>query len=444
VIEPLRLKAEDVAMDRARQALRLASASLPHLSGLSRFIRVKPTRRVSVAAVAPSGLVLVQPDIFSTIPVGEAAYVLAHELMHLALDTHGRQGETDHLLVNYAHDYIINDMLRDELGRDPPLHGLDMPGAREKSLEELCTELSEGAGPDQCWDPKGASRRTRNRQQSPGAMRRALEDAGLVEKESEPQRVRPDPQLSPGDLLPEDREPEFEPEISPELRKRFKEEVRKAAAKAASLAELKKKMDEAGQPADLSEPQRGSATMRALRDAYAPPWELALQRWMDAVSPGERTYARPSRRGASASDAVRPGRRRTGWTLHIILDTSGSMVDFLPRALGAIATFCDASGVDEVRLVQCDVEVTSDRWVEPQELAEYKITGFGYSDMTPGIMHLAEDPEVEAAILLTDGYIEIPAEPPPYRLVFGLIGQINRSFNPPYGQIIQLPSLQQA
>src|SRR5262249_37010124 len=226
-------------------------------------------------------------------------------------------------------------------------------------LEELCVELAgEGEGGTQCWNPKSA-RGKRRRREPKGQMTRALEEAGLVEKEPEPELRGPDPDLSPGDLLPEDREPDFEPEISRERPERLKERVREAAAKAASLAELKKKMDEAGQPADAQEPQRGSATMRALRDAYSPPWELAMQRWMDAVAPGERTYARPSRRGADRSDLVRPGRRRTGWTLHIMLDTSGSMADIIPRALGAIASFCDASGVEDVRIVQCDIEVTS-------------------------------------------------------------------------------------
>ena len=46
---------EKVALQRAQQALRLASASLPHLSGLVRLARIKPSRRVPVAAVAASG-----------------------------------------------------------------------------------------------------------------------------------------------------------------------------------------------------------------------------------------------------------------------------------------------------------------------------------------------------------------------------------------------------
>jgi predicted metal-dependent peptidase len=162
---------------------------------------------------------------------------------------------------------------------------------------------------------------------------------------------------------------------------------------------------------------------------------------MDSVAPGERTYARPSRRGADRTDVVLPGRRREGWTLHIVLDTSGSMVDHLPKALGAIATFCEASGVADVHLVQCDIEVTSDRWIEPQELASFKVAGFGYSDMRPGLHYLAEDPEVTAVLVLTDGFIDYPADEPPYRVLWGLLGDISTTFNPPYGQIIHLRPL---
>jgi predicted metal-dependent peptidase len=422
-------KLNRVAVGRAKQALRLASASLPHLSGLAYLVRVKASQRVSVAAVAPSGLVIIQPRIFAHIALADAAFVLAHELLHLALDTHGRQGEADRLLVNFAHDFVINDMLRDELERDPPLNGLDMPGAADRSLEELVVELSKsGSSSLQCWDITQSIRGPRSRT----AISHALEDAGVIPPQPREAPIN-DPDLFRGDVLPGDREGEFEPEMPPELRRQLTDEVRRAAAKAASLSALKSKMDAAGDPASLGEPQRGEAMLRALRDAYQPPWELALQRWMDAVAPGERTYARPSRRGADRRDVVLPGRRREGWTLHIVLDTSGSMYDYLPKALGAIAGFCDASGVAEVHIVQCDVEVTSDRWVEPQELAEFKVAGFGYSDMRPAMRHLAEDPEVSAVLILTDGYIDYLADDPPYRVLWGLLGEVDASFNPPYG-----------
>ena len=47
-----------------------------------------------------------------------------------------------------------------------------------------------------------------------------------------------------------------------------------------------------------SEPGSQNEKVAALRGLYRPPWELALQRWLEAVAPSERSYARPSRRGA--------------------------------------------------------------------------------------------------------------------------------------------------
>jgi predicted metal-dependent peptidase len=117
------------------------------------------------------------------------------------------------------------------------------------------------------------------------------------------------------------------------------------------------------------------------------------------------------------------------------------MVDVLPKALGAIATFCDASNVGEVHLLQCDEEVTADVWVEPPQLAEFKVTGFGFSDMSPGMRHLAADADVQAVLVLTDGYIDYPAEEPPYRVVWGLLGTVYQSFQPKYGEVIKLTHL---
>ncbi len=224
-----------IALDRARQSLRLVSANLPHLSGLARLARLKVTRETSVAAVAASGLVLVNPDVYANIPLLDAAFVMAHELMHLALDTHGRQGNSDPLVVNFAHDYVINDMLNEELGREPPLGGLFIAGARNSSLEHLVGQFAKGQLTRNmvCWNPRAGGRR---RQQGSGPsgypMRRALQQAGLVPQDS---IHTLDPASARGDVIPQDREDQFEPHIDPATRQRLREQVRRAAAKAASL-----------------------------------------------------------------------------------------------------------------------------------------------------------------------------------------------------------------
>jgi predicted metal-dependent peptidase len=180
-------------------------------------------------------------------------------------------------------------------------------------------------------------------------------------------------------------------------------------------------------------------TVAALRGLYRPPWELALQRWMESAAPSQRSYARPSRRGANRTDVVLPGRKREGWTLHIVLDTSGSMVDEVPRALGAIADFCEAIGVDQVHLIQCDTEVGSDEVLAPAEMGQWRITGYGGSNLSPAMLRLAENPEVSAAIVLTDGEIDYPQTPLPYNVLWVLPPWKNpQEFTPRYGRVITM------
>ncbi len=114
------------------------------------------------------------------------------------------------------------------------------------------------------------------------------------------------------------------------------------------------------------------------------------------------------------------------------------MSDYLPHALGAIACFCDSTGVSDIHVVQCDEEVTRDEWVDTQQLAEYSVVGFGYSDMSPAMNQLSEDVEVTAVLVLTDGYIGYPKQYPPYQTLWVLMGALDESFDPPYGQVIRL------
>ena len=121
--------------------------------------------------------------------------------------------------------------------------------------------------------------------------------------------------------------------------------------------------------------------------------------------------------------------------LNVILDTSASMGDDIPQALGAIADFCDAAGVDEIRVVQCDTVVTSDEVLSPGALADYQISGYGGSDLTPALDAMAEDPRVSAAIVITDGDITYPNEAVPYAVLWAL-PKASSSFQPAYGRVV--------
>ena len=59
--------------------------------------------------------------------------------------------------------------------------------------------------------------------------------------------------------------------------------------------------------------------------------------------------------------------------------------------------------------------------------------------MSPAMLQLAEDSEVERIIVITDGYIGFPQNPPPYEVLWVLTPR-NDSFRPDYGQIVFVDS----
>jgi predicted metal-dependent peptidase len=406
-------------LKRVQRGLKLLTVPLPYLAGLAAAVRVSLDDRVPTMGVFASGRLVVNPRFAETLNERDLVFVLAHELLHLALRTHDRARGSGHLEFNYAHDYIINDILRQELGVEhPPAGGLDMPGASRRSAEEIVLDMRKNAPimPSRTA-VFGGQETTVERMFGPGGRGRPGASGG--------------DQGAAGDVLDAQREKDM-----------FPDEVASQGEQTAAITEAASDSLAMARAVGALAGQRGagggaaSQVVTALRGLYRTPWEVILQRWMESVAPGERTFARPSRRGADRSDVVLPGRRREGWMLNVIIDTSGSMADEVPRALGAIADFCDAVAVDQVRLLQCDVEVTSDELLSPTELAEFRVTGYGGSDMTPAMELLAADPAVRAAAIITDGEIQYPAEPMPYAVLWVLPPGRSAAFQPGYGRVV--------
>jgi predicted metal-dependent peptidase len=400
-------------LDRVHESFRRIGLTSPYLVDLIKKLHVLPDRRVETMGVFASGRLVVNPDFVRGLSSQDLMFVLTHELYHLTLRTHERSEGTDPLDFNYAHDYIINDMLREEMQHPIPAGGPDWPGARLLSAEKILGEMKRNSHdrPASSWSrfPGGGS------------------GSGGEERPG---------QGPAGDVLDGDLEKKMFPQTQPGEQKNRVREVQETAAKAMSLKALMESMSGQGKGDDPAGEQN---TVAALRGLYRPPWELALQRWMESVAPSDRSYARPSRRGADRTDVVLPGRKREGWTLHIVLDTSGSMVEEVPKALGAIADFCEAIGVDQVHLIQCDTEVGSDEVLAPAEMAQWQVTGYGGSNLSPAMLRLAENAEVSAAIVLTDGEIDYPETPLPYNVLWVLPpGRNLQEFTPRYGRVIAM------
>ena len=409
---------------RIERGLKLLTVPMPYLAGLAAALKFSLDDRIPTMGVFASGRMIANPKFAAKLKDNELIFVLAHELLHLALRTHDRARGSHHLEFNYAHDYIINDILRHELGfTTVPAGGLDMPGAREKGAEEIVLEMRRNAeqmkSKTQVFDGQETT------------VRRMFGKGG---GQGEPEGQQPDAgDEDAGDVLDEKREREMFPEDAANAQAEV-EKMREAAAKALALAKA----------IGAVKGMRGfggggqTAMVTALRGLYRTHWQIVLQRWMESVAPGERTFSRPSRRQVERADVVLPGRRRQGWILNVMLDTSGSMNEEIPRALGAIADFCDAVAVDQVRLLQCDTGVTADDTIEPSDLARYRVTGYGGSDLSPAMLRLSEDPGVRAVAIITDGDIAFPAQAMPYDVLWVLPPGATLGFQPPYGRVVRM------
>ncbi|RYE83421.1 MAG: hypothetical protein EOO75_19355, partial [Myxococcales bacterium] len=297
-------------LPQAEQARRWIMQRLPILGALAAELVLVTDReiirrlRIHVAAVdVRCGEIYLNPD--APLSADEWLFVVAHEVLHVALDHPGRRAGRDPFVWNLACDFVINGWLVEMgVGAMPGIGALHDVALAGLSAETIYDRLIADA-------------------------RRSQRLRGLCGEG--------------GDLLDH---------ADGRARSGWDDErLRRCLA------------------AGLACPGRGlepAALIEEIRSLFTPPvpWEVELGRWADRHVPWplepRRSYARASRRQGATPDIVRPGRLipddwREACTFGVILDTSGSMDRaLLGRALGAIASYAEARGVPAVRVVCCD------------------------------------------------------------------------------------------
>lgn len=149
------------------------------------------------------------------------------------------------------------------------------------------------------------------------------------------------------------------------------------------------------------------------------PWDVELAQWFDQhfhEVEKRRTYARPSRRQASTPDIPRPrctplDDDQDGRTFGVLLDTSGSMDRvLLGEALGAIASYAISREVPAVRVVFCDAVAYDAGYMPAEAITDrVKVRGRGGTVLQPGIELLeraADFPKTGPLLIITDGYCD--------------------------------------
>lgn len=438
----------NTAAELVKQALKNVLVVMPHLVGLVQHIRPMPDERVETAAITASGKLLYNIDWILSLSLQNITFIMAHELMHLVLRSHERQEGTDPELFNIAHDIIINSLLEKAFDCETPANGLrwqqfykriEWEAHKSQPVEKVIVSL-------------------KKQMETKPHLKNLLSGWGddVVEEEDNSPLVAqlkkllgnqmvPSVKRRKTDVLTRKQEKTLFPNESAQKIALSERELEKRIFEAMSTEQMqerfKKVLEGQKEPSVGDEAGEQAYTYDLLKRHYAPPWQWAMQQWLESTTQSVRTYARPSRRGTPQYNSVIAGKKREGFTLHIVLDTSGSMWEVMPKILGVIATFCDSMNIETVHVLQCDVLVTSDDWIEPFELAQYQIKGFGGSDMSAAMLQLAEDAEVERIIVITDGYVDYPVEPMPYDVLWVLTADGDsyyEGFEPSYGQVIKI------
>lgn len=296
-------------------------------------------------------------------------FVIAHEILHIALDHSRRCGGRDALIWNLACDFVINHWLIEmNIGISPEGLFFDKSLAN-KSADEIYLLIAS--------DVRLKKKMMTLKDMSAGE--------GTNKKSC--------------DML--DQDPAYFSE--------FADACKEALLRGVFMHQSIGRGD---LPADLIE------EIKAINQP-AIPWQVELAQWLAQRFPlddNRRSYARPSRRQSSTPDIPRPSYikpiyEKNTRTYGVILDTSGSMdKKLLGKCLGAIASYSAAQEVKEVRLIFCDAQPYDEGFVPIEMLVhKVKIKGRGGTVLQQAVNYLQnchDFPDDAPILILTDGFFE--------------------------------------
>lgn len=308
-------------------------------------------------------------------------FVIAHEILHVALGHMSRKMGRDHLLWNLACDFVINHWLVEmRLGVPPEGVYLDRDLAN-KSADEIYLMLAK--------DVRLRKKMMTLRSKKAGDN---YVEGGVNNKYNKKNDKN-------CDMLDDDVR----------YFSQFEDACKEALLRGLFIHQSIGRGDI---PASLEEEIK-------IINQPAIPWQVELARWIAIRFPLEeskRTYSRPSRRQSSTPDIprakyVRPDEEKNTRTFGVIMDTSGSMDKvLLGKCLGAIVSYASAQEVRSVRLVFCDAETYDEGYIDIDNLInKVKVKGRGGTILQQSVNFLenvSDFPKEAPILILTDGYFE--------------------------------------
>lgn len=299
------------------------------------------------------------PAFFNTLDVEQIMFVLAHEVMHIALAHGARLNGRNMQLWNVACDYSINHILT-ETGFKfiqgclfDPQYGVNSADVNYELLKKKFPKSQAGgAGPNS------------------GSLG--------------------------SDVLPMGGD-------DPDETAKIERSIQQRVAQAASMARMAGNMP--------------GALEKFINEVLNPvvPWQALLREYMTRITPADESWSKRNRR---FSDVYLPARKSEQMgEIVIIGDTSGSITQDDFNRIGAeVSAIADSVKPERIRVIWADTDVAGEQVFEMGEPLDLKPMGGGGTDMRVPLTH-AEQYEPVVTVLITDGYTPWPDGEPPYPLV---------------------------
>ncbi len=322
------------------------------------------------------------PSFIDSLSMQETIGLLAHEVMHCALD-HVRRGEgKDGMLWNMAADYTINENLRNA-GFSLPQGGLFDTNFHGMATEEIYHQLRQ------------------QKQQGGGGQGKEGQQGNGKQQASSPQN---DPNSQdPGKCGGVHQNPN----LSKEERQQLAEEWKGATAQAAQMCKNK---------GDL--PNEIRLQIKELIDPPLP-WHVLLRDFVERCAKNDYNWTRPNRRYISEGIILPSLLSEVLPEMVIANDTSGSTMgvqdEFAREASGVLSSYKTT-----VRVIYCDAAVHGEEVYETEDLPiKLKPIGGGGTSFVPVFDYIEKMGYMPACLIfLTDLYGTFPSRPPEYPVMW--------------------------
>jgi predicted metal-dependent peptidase len=399
------MKHQAPAAERIRKARTTLLLDHPFFGSL--LFRLKDEECRFIPTMATNGVVLrYNPAFVDLLNAATLAGVLAHEVMHPALQHHTRRAKRDPRRWNEACDYAINLLLLDA--------GLSLPD------DVLVDPRFRGMSAEQIYNLRDAEAQPQSGGQNSSDAGAGTGAGETPEKQgSTDEPTAPETEGGIGQVLDAPQPDEETPSAE--------EQAREWSVAVNQAVTLSKQAGKA--PAGLARTLEGAA------EATVDWRELLRRLWSDTI-PADSSWMRPNRRHIW-NGLYLPGVVREGvGEIAIAVDCSGSVNGRLLRLFEAeVCSILEGQRPQRVHVLYFDTEVHKVETYQAGEQVHLNPVGGGGTDFGPCFDWLEEHGiRPQTLVFLTDLYGTFPDDAPSYPVLWASTG----GRHAPFGSVIPM------